>query len=54
MELIDREKAIEALDKLIKARNCECSRQKLIEKQAFEYCKVILNKLPKHETNTDV
>lgn len=50
MELIDREEAIAVLDKLIKAR-CDCSKQKVTEKLAFEYCKKILMKLPTHEAN---
>lgn len=54
MELIEKDKLIEALDKLIKARNCECSRQKLIEKQAFEYCKTLVNKMPTYEADQDI
>lgn len=48
MELIDRDEALKVLDKLIEARSCNCSKQKATERAAFEYCKVILKKLPKH------
>jgi len=48
MTLINRDEAIAILDKLIKAR-CDCSKQKITEKLAFEYCKTILMKLPAYD-----
>lgn len=54
MAYIRKEEALEVLDKLIKARNCDCSRQKMIERQAFEYCKTIINKLEEHEEDKDI
>ena len=54
MDLIDREKALKVLDELIKARTCDCSKQKATERSAFEYCKVILKKLPKYEADSKV
>lgn len=48
MDLIDRKKAIEILEK-IKAQkeSCNCSRQRLREAQAIGYAIAIIKKLPK-------
>ena len=54
MKLINRDEALEVIEKLIKSRTCDCSRQKAIEKQAFEYCRLIISKLKTYETDQDV
>lgn len=44
MKYIKKEEALEKLQKLIDARkNRNCNRQALVEAQAFEYAKVIIN-----------
>lgn len=50
MKYVNKEEAIEKLQKLIDARNNKpCNRQALVEQQAFKYAQVIINSLEEKE-----
>lgn len=50
MSRIDREKTIEKLREIQKARtHCQCSREKVIEKIAFDYAIAVVEKMPDEE-----
>lgn len=53
-ELIDRQKAVDALQKLIDARTCStCSRSRILEAQAFRYAQAIVRQLPAETVTAD-
>ncbi len=50
MGKIDREETIKKLEEIQKARtHCQCSRDKVIEKIAFDYAIAVVKKMPDAE-----
>ena len=54
MEYIKKEDVTKTLQKFIDSRKCNCSKQTIIEKKAFEYALAIVNKCKVYETDKDL
>lgn len=54
MQYIRKDEVVKLLQKFIDSRTCNCSKQTIIERRAFEYALSIVNKVDVYETDKDI